>query len=271
MKAFIVALCIAAAAAEADPALVYTAGYPTVYAHQPAVYAHQPLVYHAAPVAPIAHPAVAGGYAAAGRYVAKAAGVGAPVHIAKRDADADAEPWYVVSGYPTAYAAYQAHPVAYRALYNNYVSTYGVNAAYVPYTAYNTVAAVHTVGKRDADAEPWYAIAGYPTAYAAYQAHPVAYAGLYNRYVSTYGLNAAYVPYAAATTTYTAPAVAVHTVGKREADAEPWYVRAGYPTAYAAYTANPVVYGGLYRNYVSTYGLNAAYVPYTASAYSYYY
>merc|ERR1712110_1368975 len=44
---------------------------------------------------PAAVPAVAGGYAAAGRYVANSAGV---VHVAKREAEADAEPYYY-SGY----------------------------------------------------------------------------------------------------------------------------------------------------------------------------
>merc|ERR1712106_517453 len=42
-------------------------------------------------LAPAAVPAVAGGYAGAGRYVANSAGV---VHVAKRDAEAEAEPYY---------------------------------------------------------------------------------------------------------------------------------------------------------------------------------
>merc|ERR1712088_839218 len=62
---------------------------PFVYAHYPAV--HSVYSYGV----PAAVPAVAGGYAAAGRYVANSAGV---VHIAKREAEADAEPYYY-SGY----------------------------------------------------------------------------------------------------------------------------------------------------------------------------
>merc|ERR1712212_169877 len=63
---------------------------------EPFVYAHYPAVHsvHSYGV-PAAVPAVAGGYAAAGRYVANSAGV---VHIAKREAEADAEPYYY-SGY----------------------------------------------------------------------------------------------------------------------------------------------------------------------------
>merc|ERR1712106_1107772 len=47
-------------------------------------------------LAPAAVPAVAGGYAGAGRYVANSAGV---VHVAKREAEAKAEPYYAAYGY----------------------------------------------------------------------------------------------------------------------------------------------------------------------------
>merc|ERR1711972_457233 len=68
-------------------------------------------------------PAVAGGYAGAGRYVANSAGV---VHVAKREAEAEAEAdadafygVYGYSGYPyaTTYGAYGAYgyPYAYGA------------------------------------------------------------------------------------------------------------------------------------------------------------
>merc|ERR1711887_319481 len=94
------------AEAEADPALLYGAygyaglghyGYAGLghygYAGLPyaaAGYAsYSPSAStHIAGLAPAAVPALAGGYAGAGRYVANSAGV---VHIAKRDADADAE------------------------------------------------------------------------------------------------------------------------------------------------------------------------------------
>merc|ERR1712236_99329 len=74
------------------------AGYP--YAHGYAGYAGYPYAVggyashspsastHIAGLAPAAIPALAGGYAGAGRYVANSAGV---VHVAKRDADADAD------------------------------------------------------------------------------------------------------------------------------------------------------------------------------------
>merc|ERR1711892_975138 len=46
-------------------------------------------------LAPAAVPAIAGGYAGAGRYVANSAGV---VHVAKREAEAEAEPYYAAYG-----------------------------------------------------------------------------------------------------------------------------------------------------------------------------
>merc|ERR1712147_161575 len=97
-------------------------------------------------LAPAAVPAVAGGYAGAGRYVANSAGV---VHVAKRSADAEAKPeaeadpalLYGSYGYPYAgvyggYSTYAAYPATYGYGYR----TYG---AY-PYSYY---------GKRSADAE----------------------------------------------------------------------------------------------------------------------
>merc|ERR1712128_319830 len=47
-------------------------------------------------LAPAAVPAIAGGYAGAGRYVANSAGV---VHVAKREAEAEADPYYAAYGY----------------------------------------------------------------------------------------------------------------------------------------------------------------------------
>merc|ERR1711988_1991303 len=57
-------------------------------------------------------PAVAGGYAGAGRYVANSAGV---VHVAKREAEAeaDADAFYGAYGYGLPYAAYGAHHYGY--------------------------------------------------------------------------------------------------------------------------------------------------------------
>merc|ERR1712106_980538 len=72
-------------------------------------------------LAPAAVPAIAGGYAGAGRYVANSAGVD---HVAKREAEAEAEPYYAAYGYAGlpvagAYAgAYGAYP--YAAAYGAY-------------------------------------------------------------------------------------------------------------------------------------------------------
>merc|ERR1739842_56088 len=96
-----------------------------------------PLAYHAAPLATgyaqvnhatslstaglanAAVPAIAGGYAGAGRYVANSAGV---VHVAKRSADAeaeaDADAFYTTYGYAgLPYAGYSGYPY-HHAAYN---------------------------------------------------------------------------------------------------------------------------------------------------------
>merc|ERR1719227_10387 len=132
-----IVVCLAAyakAEAKADPALLYGAygyaGYP---------YAYSALAGYGTTngantvgingLAAAAVPAVAGGYAAAGRYVANSAGV---VHVAKREAeaDADADAYYGYYGY--------ARPYAYGLGYRSYGYGY-------PYAYY---------GKRSADAEP---------------------------------------------------------------------------------------------------------------------
>merc|ERR1712021_310857 len=90
-------------------------------------------------LAPAAVPAIAGGYAGAGRYVANSAGV---VHVAKREAEAEADPYYAAYGYAGlrvagAYAgahvgAYGAYPHAAAYGAYPYAAAYG---AY-PYAAY---------------------------------------------------------------------------------------------------------------------------------------
>merc|ERR1711899_283640 len=112
--------------AEAEPYYgVYSAHHavaPVVsYAHAPvvshAVHAVAPVVSSYAQVSPsaslstvgLAHPAlpaVAGGYAGAGRYVANSAGT---VHVAKREAEAEPEPYYYGGyghGYGLGYRTY---------------------------------------------------------------------------------------------------------------------------------------------------------------------
>merc|ERR1712117_1005870 len=100
MNKFLATIFIAAAvSAEADP---YLLGYHGLGYAGYGGYAGYTLPYAAAGYASVspsasvsiaglagaAVPAVAGGYAAAGRYVANSAGV---VHVAKREAEADAE------------------------------------------------------------------------------------------------------------------------------------------------------------------------------------
>merc|ERR1719385_157222 len=61
-------------------------------------------------LAPAAVPALAGGYAGAGRYVANSAGV---VHVAKREAEADPALLYGGYGYAgLGYAGYAGYPYA---------------------------------------------------------------------------------------------------------------------------------------------------------------
>merc|ERR1712129_485475 len=118
------------AEAEADPALLYgaygyaghgyagqgyaglgyagLAGYPYAahglgyagyagYPYAAGYAAHSPSAStHIAGLAPAAIPAIAGGYAGAGRYVANSAGV---VHVAKREAEAEADPALLYGAY----------------------------------------------------------------------------------------------------------------------------------------------------------------------------
>merc|ERR1712066_1038366 len=163
-----IVVCLAAyakAEAEADPALLYGAygyaGYAAPYTYG---YAGYPYAYSALAgygttngantvgingLAAAAVPAVAGGYAAAGRYVANSAGV---VHVAKREADAAL--LYGAYGYGLGYAGYSAYG-AYPYAYGAYPYAYG---AYY--------------GKRSADAEPeadadaYYGYYGYARPYA---------------------------------------------------------------------------------------------------------
>merc|ERR1711892_93997 len=124
MNKFLAVVCLAAGAmaeAEADPyyaaygyaglpvagaygASVYGAGAYGAYGAYPYGIGHAAGYASASPsasvringLAPAAVPAVAGGYAGAGRYVANSAGV---VHVAKREAEAEAEPYYAAYGY----------------------------------------------------------------------------------------------------------------------------------------------------------------------------
>merc|ERR1712130_548095 len=156
-----IVVCLAAAVsaeADADAALLYGAyGYTGLAGAYPYAYGAYPYAYGGygvtnaantvgiAGVAPAALPAVAGGYAGAGRYVANSAGV---VHVAKRSADAEPKAdadaallygAYRYGGYGLGYAGYGygAYPYAAGYAYGGYPYAYG---AYY--------------GKRSADAEP---------------------------------------------------------------------------------------------------------------------
>merc|ERR1739846_154514 len=103
---------------EAAPAVATVAATPAIAAYAPYTYGAYALPTATAQVSPSASlttlgladasiPAVAGGYAGAGRYVANSAGV---VHVAKRSADAEpeADAFYGAYGYglPYSYGAY---------------------------------------------------------------------------------------------------------------------------------------------------------------------
>merc|ERR1712089_50228 len=101
--------CLAAAvSAEADPYYLGGYGYGLGYAglgygvHHAAGYASvsPSASVNIAGLAPAAVPAVGGLYAGAGRYVANSAGT---VHVAKREAEADADAYYA-AGYGLGYA-----------------------------------------------------------------------------------------------------------------------------------------------------------------------
>merc|ERR1719362_2394010 len=187
MKAFVVlAAVLATAAAEADPALLYSGlGYAGLgYAHA------APLAYTAGVYAPYgikgkvySNDAVgAAGYATKGQYVANSAGV---VHVAKREAEAD--PALLYSGLGYAHAA----PLAYTHATYAVPAVVGksapcVNAANVPVPCNGAHAVVgypytyglHHLGKREAEADPALLYSGI------HGLHGYGYAGL--PYATTY-------------------------------------------------------------------------------------
>merc|ERR1719195_281120 len=110
--ASLAAVAVAKPEAEADPAFLYGAygyaGYPYTAAGYASV--SPSASTSIAGLAPAALPALAGGYAGAGRYVANSAGV---VHVAKREAEAEADPAHLYGAYRYAglgYAGYAGSP-----------------------------------------------------------------------------------------------------------------------------------------------------------------
>merc|ERR1719213_1103834 len=181
MKAFVVlAAVLATAAAEADPALLYSGlgyhghGYAGLSYAAPLAYAHAAYTPYGIKDAGTfgkvySNDAVgAAGYAAKGQYVANSAGV---VHVAKREAEADPALLYSGLGY--------AAPLAYT--HATYAAAHAVVAPY----AYG----LHHLGKREAEAEP-----------------ALVYSGLHG----LHGYGYAGLPYA---TTYAAPLVHSSHVG----------------------------------------------------------
>merc|ERR1719216_417585 len=180
MKAFVVLVAVlATAAAEADPALLYSGlGYAGLGYAAPLAYSHGVYAPHgikdAGTLGPnYANDAVsAAGYANKGNYVANSAGV---VHIAKREAEADPALLYSGLGYAAPYTTYAHAPVAYAVG----KSAPCVNAANIPVPC--AAAGVvgyhglvhHAYGKRSAEADPalvysglGYTGLGYATTYA---------------------------------------------------------------------------------------------------------
>merc|ERR1711892_383286 len=172
MNKFLAVVCLAAGAmaeAEADPyyAAYGYAGLPVAGAYGAGVYGagvYGAGAYGAYPygfglaagyaslcpsasvsingLAPAAVPAVAGGYAGAGRYVANSAGV---VHVAKREAEAEADPYYAAYGYsglPVA-GAYGAYGAGVYGAGAYGAGVYGAGA-YGAYGAYTALGAVHS-------------------------------------------------------------------------------------------------------------------------------
>merc|ERR1712183_954416 len=138
-------------------------------------------------------PAVAGGYAAAGRYVANSAG---DVHVAKREAEADAEadPYYAYGyhglgyagygGYGLGYAGYAGYPYAglgynYGLGYGHYAHAVAAPAVVAAAPAVHHAATLvhHAVAAGYADVSPYNAVNIAGLAPAAIPAVGGAYAG----------------------------------------------------------------------------------------------
>merc|ERR1712201_49110 len=91
-------------------------------------------------LAPAAVPALAGGYAGAGRYTANSGGI---VHVAKREAEAEADPYYTAYGYAgLGYAG--AYGLGYAGAYGAY--PYGLGYGYGGYANLGASGAVNIAG-----------------------------------------------------------------------------------------------------------------------------
>merc|ERR1712223_444375 len=143
------------AAYGAHPYTYGYAGYPYAYAAPSAYSQVSPSAsLTTVGLADASIPAVAGGYAGAGRYVANSAGV---VHVAKREAEAeaDADAFYGAYGYGlpytygaypyTGYAGYAGYPYTYGAYPYSYAAAPAVTVAAPAVTKVEAAPAVATV------------------------------------------------------------------------------------------------------------------------------
>jgi len=212
MRSFVLlSAVVAAAVAEADPALLYGGyGYGLGLGLGYSAYGYGGLyagAYGLAKSAPCVNAANVPVPCAAGHF------------IGKREAEAEADPAVLYSSYgygaynPYTYGAYGAYP--YAGVYSGLKSAPCVNAANIPVPC--AAGAVHYIGKREAEAEP--------------EAEADA-AVLYSSYGYPYG-------YAATGLAYNYGIPAVHTVAAAPAVTSTYAVAA--PAVAATYAAAPAV------------------------------
>merc|ERR1712154_533640 len=153
---------------------------------KPAVYAAPAVASYAAPVATYAHTYATGMPVYAGVH-----------HLGKREAEADSQYFYNAGVYANGYNGY-ALPKVYNTVASPVVYNNGYNGVYngVYNGLYNTYAAVHSLGKREAEADSQFVYntySGYPyatgyTGYSGYTGYtgyttPYTYGNMWNRYL----------------------------------------------------------------------------------------
>merc|ERR1712117_317511 len=152
---------------------------------KPAAYAAPAVASYAAPVATYAHTYATGMPVYAGVH-----------HLGKREAEADSQYFYNAGVYANGYNGY-ALPKIYNTVASPVVYNTGYNGVYngVYNGLYNTYAGVHSIGKREAEADSQYVYntySGYPyaTGYTGYTGYtgfngyttPYTYGNMWNRY-----------------------------------------------------------------------------------------
>ena len=211
-------------------------------------YAKKGYAYGIVKPAVYATPAVAS-YASPLVTYANTYATGMPVyhHLGKREAEADSQYFYNAGIYANGYNGYTI-PKVYNTVASPVVYNQVYNGAYNG--LYNTYAGVHSIGKREAEADSQYIYnAGvYNNGYNGY-ALPKVFNGVYNTLpspvVSYNGFNNGLY------NTYSG----VHAIGKREADADSqWVYNNGYTplTGYTGYNGltgytTPYAYGNVWN------------------------